>query len=179
MTVGNYLAFSTVSLMSIAWLMLPYTNTKIVWPIEGRGLRTTITLEQNFDKILDNFLRVDFKKMGILQDSAIWKDFYVPTGLLLVFALGCIVMHFVMKTKFGVIMRSCGINPDFAKSIGVSNDRVRTAGIVLSTVFAAVGINIYSQSYGFYQFYSAPLMMAFPSMAAILLGGASPKSQPV
>ena len=48
-----------------------------------------------------------------------------------------------------------------------------------STVIAAVGINIYSQSYGFYQFYSAPLMMAFPAMAAILIGGATPKKASV
>lgn len=50
-------------------------------------------------------------------------------------------------------------------------------GIVASTVIAAIGINIYSQSYGFYQFYSAPLMMAFPAMAAILIGGAHRKSK--
>lgn len=46
MTVGNYMAFSIVSLMSIAWLVLPYNNPKIVWPITGVGLRTTMTLEE-------------------------------------------------------------------------------------------------------------------------------------
>ncbi len=175
MTVGNYLAFSTVSLMSIAWLVLPYSNPKIVWPMTGIGLRTTMTLEDNFDRVLDNFLKVDFEEMGILQNSANWADFSIPTGLLLVFALGCVIMWLFMKTKAGVIMRCSGGNPQFCRTLGIHNDRVRTFGIIGSTVIAAIGINIYSQSYGFYQFYSAPLMMAFPAMAAILIGGATPK----
>ena len=179
MTVGNYMAFSIVSLMSIAWLVLPYNNPKIVWPITGVGLRTTMTLEENYDKVLDNFLRIDFKQMGILQDNPYWKDFSVSTGLLLVFAVGCLLMWLFMKTKAGVIMRCSGVNPGFSRTLGVNNNRVRTIGIVASTVIAAVGINIYSQSYGFYQFYSAPLMMAFPAMAAILIGGATPKKASV
>ena len=179
MTVGNYMAFSIVSLMSIFWLILPYSNPKIVWPITGVGLRTTMTLEDNFDKVLDNFLKIDFQEMGILQDSANWKDFSVPTGLLLTFAVGCLLMWLFMKTKVGVIMRCSGVNPGFSKTLGVNNSRVRTIGIVASTVIAAIGINVYSQSYGFYQFYSAPLMMAFPAMAAILIGGATPKKATV
>ena len=179
MTVGNYMAFSIVSLMSIFWLILPYSNPKIVWPITGVGLRTTMTLEDNFDKVLDNFLKIDFQEMGILQDSANWKDFSVPTGLLLTFAVGCLLMWLFMKTKVGVIMRCSGVNPGFSKTLGVNNSRVRTIGIVASTVIAAIGSNVYSQSYGFYQFYSAPLMMAFPAMAAILIGGATPKKATV
>ena len=179
MTVGNYMAFSIVSLMSIAWLVLPYSNPKIVWPMTGVGLRTTMTLEENYDKVLDNFLKIDFKEMGILQNSAAWKDLSIPTGLLLTFAVGCLLMWLFMKTKAGVLMRCSGVNPGFSKTLGIDNNRVRTMGIIASTVIAAIGINVYSQSYGFYQFYSAPLMMAFPAMAAILIGGATPKKATV
>lgn len=179
MTVGNYMAFSIVSLMSIAWLVLPYSNPKIVWPITGVGLRTTMTLEENYDKVLDNFLKIDFKEMGVLQNSEAWRDFSVPTGLLITFAVGCLLMWIFMKTKAGVLMRCSGGNPSFSRTLGVNNKRVKTLGIIASTVIAAIGINIYSQSYGFYQFYSAPLMMAFPPMAAILIGGATPKKAKV
>ena len=148
-------------------------------PITGVGLRTTMTLEDNYDKVLDNFLRIDFKQMGVLQNNPYWKDFSVSTGLLLVFAVGCLLMWLFMKTKAGIIMRCSGVNPGFSRTLGVNNNRVRTIGIVASTVIAAIGINIYSQSYGFYQFYSAPLMMAFPAMAAILIGGATPKKASV
>ena len=43
---------------------------------------------------------------------------------------------------------------------------------MLSTVLGAVGIIVYSQSFGYAQLYTAPLMMAFPAVAAILIGGA-------
>jgi hypothetical protein len=36
-----------------------------------------------------------------------------------------------------------------------------------------IGIIIYAQSYGFLQLYRAPLYMAFPAVACILIGGAS------
>ncbi len=43
----------------------------------------------------------------------------------------------------------------------------------MSTVLSAVGIIIYQQSFGFVQLYLAPFYMAFPAIAAILIGGAS------
>jgi simple sugar transport system permease protein len=44
---------------------------------------------------------------------------------------------------------------------------------MLSTVLGAIGIIVYSQGYGYAQLYSAPLMMAFSAVAAILIGGAT------
>ena len=44
---------------------------------------------------------------------------------------------------------------------------------MLSTVIGGVGILLYQQSFGFIQLYQAPLFMAFPAVAAILIGGAS------
>jgi len=43
----------------------------------------------------------------------------------------------------------------------------------LSTLLGAIGIIVYEQSFGFIQLYMGPFYMAFPSVAAILLGGAS------
>ena len=37
----------------------------------------------------------------------------------------------------------------------------------------AVGIIVYEQSFGFIQLYMGPFTMAFPAVAAILIGGAS------
>lgn len=179
MTVGNYVAFAVVSLMCILWLIIPYKNPKIIWPMGGAGLRQTITIEDYYPGVLDNFLKIDFKTLGILQNNSVWSDFSIPVGLLLAFALLCLLMWLFMQTKLGIIIRCSGVNPKFAKSMGVNNDRIRTIGTVLSTVLAAIGINIYSQSYTFYQFYNGPLMMAFPAMAAILLGGATTKKATV
>jgi simple sugar transport system permease protein len=66
-----------------------------------------------------------------------------------------------------------GSNPDFARAGGVSANRMRLISVVISTIYGAIGILVYQQSFGFVQLYNAPLYMAFPAVAAILLGGAS------
>ena len=52
MTISTYIGFSIVSLMSIGWLVLPFTSEEMRWPI-GTGLRTTITLQGRFERILN------------------------------------------------------------------------------------------------------------------------------
>ena len=64
-------------------------------------------------------------------------------------------------------------NPTFAKAAGISVDKTRLLSVVLSTWLGAVGILLYEQGFGFVQIYMAPLNMAFPAVAAILIGGAS------
>jgi len=44
---------------------------------------------------------------------------------------------------------------------------------LFSTVLAAIGIVVFCQSYGFVQLYTAPLLMAFPAVACLLIGGAA------
>ena len=51
--------------------------------------------------------------------------------------------------------------------------------IVMSTVIAAVGVVVYSQSYGILHLYDGPFMMSFPAVSAIVIGGASPKKATV
>ena len=70
-------------------------------------------------------------------------------------------------------MTTVGSNPDYARASGVNVDRMRTISVILSTVLGAVGIIVYEQSFGFIQLYMGPFTMAFPAVAAILIGGAS------
>lgn len=70
-------------------------------------------------------------------------------------------------------MQTAGSNPRFAEASGINVDSMRIIGTILSTVLGAMGILVYAQSYGFLQLYTAPLYMAFPAVAAILIGGAS------
>jgi len=67
----------------------------------------------------------------------------------------------------------CRSKSEFARASGVNIDRARIISTVLSTVIGGVGILLYQQSFGFIQLYQAPLFMAFPAVAAILIGGAS------
>jgi simple sugar transport system permease protein len=160
MTIATYVGFSIVSIMSIAWLLLPFKSKEMVWPI-GRGLRVTISLENRFGKFLNNFL--DFKIAGIT----------FPTGLILFFLLFCFLMWLFFRSKMGLAIKASGDNPRFAEASGINVNKNRIVGTVLSTVLGAVGIVVYAQSYGFLQLYQAPLMMAFPAVAAVLIGGAS------
>lgn len=160
MMVGTYMGFSIVSLMCIAWMLLPFKNTGIRWPM-GNGLRMTITLEKWYDKVLNNLFM--FKIGGV----------EIPTGLLLVCAVFCLIAWLFCRSRAGMRMLAAGSNPDFSRFSGVNADRQRIIGSILSTVLGGIGIIIYAQGFGFYQLYTAPLMMAFPAVAAVLIGGAT------
>ena len=161
MSVTTYVGFSIVSLMCIAWLVLPFNSLKLRWPL-GTGLRNTIGLDNsNFRHILDDLWSF---KIG---------DFVVPTGLLLFMLLCCFVVWLFSRSKTGVAMQAVGNNPRFAEATGINVNKMRIIGTVLSTVLGAVGILVYSQSYGFMQLYTAPRQMGFIAASAILIGGAS------
>ena len=161
MSVTTYVGFSIVSLMCIAWLVLPFKSLKLRWPM-GTGLRNTIGLDAtNFKHVLDDFLAFEI------------GDFTVPTGLLLFMLLMCFLVWLFTRTKTGVAMQAVGNNPRFAEATGINVDKMRVIGTVLSTVLGAIGILVYSQSYGFMQLYTAPRQMGFIAASAILIGGAS------
>jgi len=73
----------------------------------------------------------------------------------------------------GITIAAARSSTKFARAAGISDERTRVQATVLSTVLAAIGIVIFSQSYGFVQLYTAPLLMAFPAIACILIGGAT------
>jgi len=160
MLVATYTGFSVVSFMSIMWILLPFKHKEMVWPI-GKGLRVTVSLKNTFGNVLNNFLGFNI------------GDVYIPTGLLLFFFGICFLVWVFSKSKAGVAMKASGDNPKFATASGIDVDKYRILGTILSTVLGAIGILVYAQSYTFVQLYQAPLMMAFPAVAAILIGGAS------
>ncbi|MDR2649820.1 MAG: ABC transporter permease, partial [Clostridiales bacterium] len=65
MMIATYVGFSSVSLMCMMWLLLPYRSPTMVWGMAGKGLRTTISLEGFYDKVLANFLRIDIGNLSI------------------------------------------------------------------------------------------------------------------
>jgi simple sugar transport system permease protein len=161
MMVGTYLGFAAVSGMSIFWLLAPFTNPTLVWAIGGKGLRTTLSLSDSFAKVLDRWLQ--FTVLGVT----------IPTGALLAFGGACLLVWWFFRTQMGITIAAARSNPRFARAAGISDERTRIQASILTTVLAALGIVIYSQSYGFVQLYTAPLLMAFPAIACILIGGAS------
>ncbi|MBP3709720.1 MAG: ABC transporter permease [Treponema sp.] len=161
MTIALYVGFAAVMFMSIMWLVLPFTSENMVWGYKGQGLRTTITLDGYWMHQLNDFLAI---RIG---------SFTVPTGMILFCALVSFAMWLFMKSRTGTALTAVGSNPDYARSSGININRMRMVSVVVSTVTGALGIVVYQQSYGFIQLYQAPLYMAFPAVAAILIGGAS------
>lgn len=161
MMIATYVGFSSVSFMCMMWLLLPYHSPTMVWGLSGKGLRTTISLEGFYDKVLANILQINIGNLSI------------PTGTLLFFALLAWLMWAFLHTKTGTAMTAVGSNPTFARAAGVNVDRIRLLSVVMSTWLAAIGILVYEQGFGFIQLYMAPFYMALPAVSAILIGGAS------
>lgn len=167
MMVGTYVGFAVVAGMCIFWLTAPFKNPSMIWAIGGKGLRVTLTLYEHYSRILNNFL--SFKLFGVT----------IPTGLLLFFGFFCLLAHLFFRTRTGLAMVATGANPMYAKSSGIDTRTMRYTSVILSNVLAAIGALVYAQSYGFLQLYTAPLYMAFPAVAAALIGGASLKKATV
>ena len=134
MMIATYVGFSSVSFMCMMWLLLPYHKADMVWGLAGKGLRTTISLEGYYDKVLSNFLQINIGKVSI------------PVGALLLFALLAVAMWAFLHTKTGTAMTAVGSNPVFAKAAGIHVDKIRMLSVVMSTWLAAIGILVYEVS---------------------------------
>ncbi|MBM7559442.1 ABC transporter permease subunit [Marinitoga litoralis] len=162
MMVATYVGFSSVAFMSMMWLILPYKSPDMIWAYGGSGLRTTISVEKYWFHVLNDFLAI---KIG---------DYFVfPTGAILFFALMAFLVWLFFRTKTGTAIIAVGSNPEFARASGINIDKMRIISVIMSTVLGAIGIIVYEQSFGFIQLYMGPFYMAFPAVAAILIGGAS------
>ncbi len=162
MIIATYVGFSFVFFMNMMWLILPFSNPSSVQGFKGEGLRVTISIEDYWARTLSDFLKIHVSKYLI-----------IPTGMLIAFAIMAFLVWLFFKTKTGTAMTAVGSNPDFARASGISIDKMRTVSVILSTMIAAVGMVVYQQSFGFVQMYNSPLAFVFPSVAAVLLGGAS------
>ena len=172
MTVGNYMGYSIVSFMCIFWALAPFKNEELIWAMGGKGLRVTLSMESSMGGLLDNAFR--------MKNYPNWMPKFfvgfletVPLGLLLTFAVFALLIWVFSRTKRGASMLVAGSSEAFAVSNGINVNKQRILGMVLSTILAAVGIIVYSQSFGFLQLYTAPLYVSLPAAAAILIGGAS------
>jgi simple sugar transport system permease protein len=163
MAIATYTGFSITMLFSLKRLVLPFRDPRITWPLgRGAGLRQTVQLDRfeanhSLDKLWS------FSIFGVV----------IPTGMLLVFFVCCVFIWLFMRSKTGLAISAGGSNPMFATAAGIDVDRSRVLANVVSTILGAIGILVYAQSFGFTQLYDGPLMMAFPAIAAVLIGGAT------
>jgi simple sugar transport system permease protein len=162
MIIATYVGYSFVFFMNMLWVVLPFKNPASVLGFKGEGLRVTISVQEYWFHQISDFLKIK-----------ITNNFIIPTGMILFFIFMSLLVWGFFRTKIGTAITAVGSNPEFARAAGIDVDKMRTVSVVLSTVLAAIGMIVYQQSFGFIQMYNAPLAFVFPSVAAILLGGAS------
>lgn len=161
MMIATYVGFSVMSFFCMMWLLLPYSSPTMVYGLSGNGLRPTISLDGFYNQVLAKVLHI---KIGNIE---------IPTGSLLVFALLAFLMWAFLHTKTGTAMTAVGSNAAFARAAGINVDRTRMLSVIMSTWLGAMGILMYQQGFGFIQLYNAPNNLTMPTVAAILIGGAS------
>ena len=162
MIISTYVGYSFVFLMNILWLVLPFRNPASVQGFKGEGLRVTISVDDYW-----------FREISQILQIKITENFIIPTGMILFFAIMSLIVWGFFRTKIGTAITAVGSNPEFARAAGISVNKMRVVSVVLSTILAAIGMIVYQQSFGFIQIYNSPMAFVFPSVAAILLGGAS------
>lgn len=161
MMIATYVGFSIISFMCMMWLLLPYSSPTMVYGLSGNGLRPTISLDGFYNQTLASLGQIS---IGKLQ---------VPLGTIGFFALLALGMWAFLHTKTGTAMTAVGSNPTFARASGINVDRIRILSVVMSTWLGAVGILVYEQGFGFIQLYNSPNNLTMPTVAAILIGGAT------
>ena len=162
--IAIFCGYSFIFIVDIFWSIAPFKNRQMLYPIGGQGLRPKIGLSNYFENILDNLWVI---KIGKIQ---------IPLGILLFVGIICLFINMYFKTKSGFTMKVIAENEKFAYLSGVNINKYRTIAIILSTIIAAIGMCVYTQSYGFIQLYDAPLGFSFPAISAILIGGATRKN---
>lgn len=160
--VGTFAGYSFIPIMNLFYTFVPVSNRQMLYPIGGQGLRPKVNLDNYFGQVLDRLWQIHIGSLVI------------PAGLLLFFFGIALALWLFSRTRTGMIFSAIAESPRFAALSGIRVNRYRTVGIILSTVLAAAGVVVYSQSYGILHLYDGPFMMSFPAISAIVIGGASP-----
>ena len=139
--------------------IIPIIHSSIKLP-RGYGVRNTVSL-LHMRQYLDNFLAIHIGGVKI------------PVLTLIIIALLCLFIIWFRKTKLGQDMRAVGQDMDVAGNAGIKVERTRIIAIIMSTVFAGLGMVIYLQNMGNISTYSSHTQIGMFCIAALLVGGAS------
>ena len=139
--------------------IIPIIHSSIKLP-RGYGVRNTVSL-LHMRQYLDNLLAIHIGGVKI------------PVLTLIIIALLCLFIIWFRKTKLGQDMRAVGQDMDVAGDAGIKVERTRIIAIIMSTVYAGLGMVIYLQNMGNISTYSSHTQIGMFCIAALLVGGAS------
>lgn len=139
--------------------IIPILHSSLKLP-RGYGIRNTVSL-LHMRQYLDNLLAIHIGGVKIPLLT------FVLIGLL------CLFIIWFGRTKLGQDMRAVGQDMEVARDAGIKVERTRIISIVMSTVFAGLGMVIYLQNMGNISTYSSHTQIGMFCIAALLVGGAS------
>jgi len=139
--------------------IIPIKHFSIMLP-RGYGIRNTVSL-LNMRQSVDNLLAINIGGIKI------------PVLTFLIIGVLCLFIVWFRKTKLGQDMRAVGQDMDVARDAGINVEKTRIISIVMSTVFAGLGMILYLQNMGNLSTYSSHSQIGMFCIAALLVGGAS------
>ena len=92
-------------------------------------------------------------------------------------AVICLAISFVAlyKTRFGLRLRSCGEHPQAAASVGISVEKMRYSGVLLSGLLGGLGGIVYiTAGVSVWKFENGVAGFGFLAMAVMIFGGWHP-----
>ena len=158
---GNFLGLALVPLFCILWVIIPFHNPVMIYPVGGQGLRPKIGLDGYYTRIIEDLLKVEIEGLVI------------PVGYILCFLGICFAVWLLFRSSLGQNILAIGENEAYCDLMGLPVLRIKKQSVIFSTILAGIGICFYSQSYGYLELYNAPKAVAFSAVSAILIGGCS------
>lgn len=166
MVTGMIMGYFANGLYQLVFLVLLGTlipmKDRILMLPSGIGLRNTVDL-WDVSGALDKAI------FGAVQLGP-WR---IPVLTLVVTALLCVVVSFLVRTRLGQKMRAVGQDMHIAEVAGINVNRTRIVAIIISTVLAAWGQIIFLQNIGTLNTFSSHEQVGMFSIAALLVGGAT------
>ncbi len=107
----------------------------------------------------------------VLGLPAILTDHANLMGLALITLLVVIGLEWLLKTRFGLALRSIGSNPRMARSIGINDDAMVQSGLALSNALVALAGALFAQYSGFADV-SMGVGTLISGLAAVIIGEA-------
>lgn len=139
--------------------IIPIKHSSIMLP-RGYGIRNTVSL-LNMRQCVDNLLAINIGGVKI------------PVLTFFIIAVLCLFIVWFRKTKLGQDMRAVGQDMEVARDAGINVEKTRIISIVMSTVFAGLGMILYLQNMGNLSTYNSHSQIGMFCIAALLVGGAS------
>ena len=105
--------------------------------------------------VMTGLYSINIKIMGRSNISLFKTDHLFSSGIKPIIIIGIaviickIVLDFLLKTKFGFVLKALGDNETLVVSLGVNKDRLKIYGLMISNAIVTLAGGLYAQYQGF------------------------------